>query len=90
MQEERERSPWCKARRVVEVVCKPFVGVKKDERRIEVSSEEVVMLLRSVCFIAQSGIHRERAVNLQIAENSNVTRTGPDPVTSLSGEKRQN
>jgi len=51
VQEERGRSPWCKARRVVDVVCKPFVGAKIDERRIEVSSEVVIMLPRSVCLL---------------------------------------
>jgi len=86
VQEERGRSPWCKARRVVEVVCKPFVGVKIDERRIEVSSEEVIMLLlRSVC-LHRVAYRESGPPNLQIAENRNVTGTGPDPVTSFSGQ----
>jgi hypothetical protein len=37
----QERGPDARrARRVVEVVCKPFAGVKIDERRAEASSEE--------------------------------------------------
>jgi hypothetical protein len=51
-EEESERSPRCRERHVVEVVCKPWVGVKVDERRMVASSEEATM--RSDC--SQEGV----------------------------------